>query len=286
MILVADAGGTSTKWGLVRSASGDWEIFATSPINVSIMSESDIITSLRQCEEKLAADDAEGNHALYFYAAGLNSEKTLKKLEQCIAQDEFLIKFSFRCSSDLEGAAFALFGSEPGIACILGTGSASGFYAGEKIAKSVPSLGYILGDEGSGAAMGKMLLNRYFKGGLSVAVSRQFKEFCPLEVPEVIENVYRRPGANTFLASMVPFLKTHESESEIAEIIEECLKLFFEINVLKYNRESCKRIGFSGGVANAFRDRLEALSHSYGFEKIVFTDSPINEICRRLRNEM
>lgn len=275
--LVADAGGTKTEWWAAISVEDRPFIFRTGGINASVSSDEEILESVEAMVFKLSEELA-GHIRLYFYGAGCNSIRTEKRLKQLFSKSlgDRLLYSEFR--SDLEGAAVALFGDKQGIACIMGTGSASSRYDGRKIIDSVPSLGFILGDEGSGSFMGKELINRYYKRSLSPFLMEALEETYRMHMPDLLERVYRRSGSASFLASFVPFLKVHEEEDEISHIIDSSLKLFFEKNVLKYNDAEKVPIRFSGGVAFAFKNRLIRLADEIGLTADRFIEGPTESL--------
>lgn len=277
MIIVADAGGTKTDWLVKIEGEATPKLFTTKGINPSVMSSESIESVFRQLILDLESSGfaSPGNVGIHLYCAGCNSEST-KILLETAAQKVFPGNFELiTIASDLLGAARATLGNKKGIACILGTGSASGLYDGDGIIDSIPSLGFILGDEGSGAFMGKTLINRYFKRELSSGLMDSLREFCNMDMPEILAKVYKQPGSNGFLASFVPFLSSNRENEEIYDIITYSLKLFFEKNVLKYNTPEIQAIGFVGGVAVAFREEVIALSGKFGFETIEILSRPI-----------
>ena len=280
--IVADAGGTKTNWW-VRCSSGEEFRISTGGINAAVSNDEEILTSVEEMAQRVRSavpDLCENPIELFFYGAGCNSlqaeERLVRAFNQVLAG--CLIHFEFH--TDLEGAARALFGDDAGIACILGTGSATGLYNGKYILKSIPSLGFILGDEGSGAYMGKLLLNRYYKLDLSPSLKGKLEAYGIPEQADTIRRVYREESPNRFLASFVPFIKENENDAEISRLIDESLKLFFEANVLKYKDSKISRIGFVGGVANAFSARLEKLAAGYNMEVVCFLTSPIDSLTR------
>ena len=165
----------------------------------------------------------------------------------------------------LLGAARALCGHEPGIACILGTGSNSCFYDGKDIAKHTPPLGYILGDEGSGAYLGRTLLNGLFKGTLPEALKEEFCNEYKLTLPNIIERVYRLPAANTFLASLVPFIAKHRDNPNIHSMLVEAFGLFIERNIAIYGHQEMP-INCVGGIAYQFEEELKAAANEKGMQ--------------------
>ena len=159
--------------------------------------------------------------------------------------------------SDLLGAARALCGREPGIACILGTGSNSCLYDGKDIVKHTPPLGYILGDEGSGSFLGKSLLNGLFKGILPESLKEAFCDKYNLSLPDIIGRVYRQPAPNTFLASIVPFIAEHRTQPAIHDMLVDAFRLFITNNIVIYGHKEIP-INCVGGIAYQFEEELRA----------------------------
>lgn len=165
--------------------------------------------------------------------------------------------------SDLLGAARALCGHKPGIACILGTGSNSCLYDGKDIVKHTPPLGYILGDEGSGSYLGKTLLNALFKGTLPESLKEAFCDKYALTLPAVIEHVYRMPSPNAFLASLVPFVAEHRSLPAIHDMLVDAFRLFIMRNIAIYGHREMP-IRCVGGIAFQFEEELRAATAAEG----------------------
>lgn len=277
MIIVADAGGSKTDWW-VKRGEAKGEILETGGINVSVHSGEhieDVLLLLREKLEFLGIEPVSGSAQLFFYGAGCNSENVKQILRDKFAKIFPSLFNELKFHSDLEGAARALFKDEKGITCIIGTGSASGLYNGKEIAETIPSLGFILGDEGSGAYMGKRLINAFYKRDLPEEIKVKLEAERGMEMADIIRRTYREKEAGKFLASFIPFIKENENLTAISEIIDESLKLFFINNVLKYKRIQGMKIGFVGGVACAFEDRLRLLSQTYGFETGGFLKRPI-----------
>lgn len=289
LLLVADAGGTKTDWLLFDIATGSKHSLRTDGINASVDDKTSIagvLTTLRQNMDTLLNHRYLNRIRVYFYGAGCNSVQTETRLRESFLETFPEGSIDLNVYSDLNGAAKALFGRLPGLACILGTGSASGYYDGKDIVDTVPSLGFILGDEGSGAYMGKWLINKYFKRELDPDLCRRLEEFSLMDMPHVIEQVYRRPNANRYLASFMPFIKENEDKEEIRSIIEGSLKLFFNNNVLKYKYTESLSIGFAGKISLLFADRISVISESFGFSNPQFVSEPIEKIAEyHINNE-
>jgi hypothetical protein len=174
-------------------------------------------------------------------------------------------------ATDMLGAAHALCGREEGIVCILGTGSNSAHYDGEKMAKNVPPLGYILGDEGGGTNIGRTFVSDALKGVMDKEIVDMFYAECNTSYPGIIENVYRKPNANRYLASFVPFVAKHRDLPQVRKCIDTAFNNFVERNLLQYAGIESMEVNFVGSVAFVFEKELtEALErHSLKLGKIM-----------------
>lgn len=281
LLIVADAGGTKTEWFVYSKTRRLGKFYVTEGMNPVVSSEASLLTSLQMLRAFVQSDFCnEGplKIEIYFFGAGCSSPEVIAKLKDLIKKIFPSNSLTLQIYSDLQGAGVALFGTNTGIACILGTGSASGLFKDGEIIKSVPSLGYVLGDEGSGASMGKFLLNRYFKNGINGDLKCRFQSMYNLSLSEALQRVYKEPNPNKFLASFVPFIKENEEIDEISDLIEYSLKLFFENNVVKYRQPYGTRIRFVGGVANIFQQRIKELAKNYGFNADRFLNRPIEQL--------
>ena len=175
------------------------------------------------------------------------------------------------------GAARALCGTNPGIACIIGTGSNSCLYDGDKIVANVPPLGYILGDEGSGAVLGRTLVGLLLKGVLPSSLRDKFMEEYGLTTELVIDNVYRQPMPNRFLASLAPFIAEHREEPGIQEMLIQSFRLFFTRNVKMYGHPEMP-VNFVGSIAHVFLEELKRAASLEGLKMGKILRSPIAEI--------
>lgn len=289
MILIADSGGSKTDWALVSLPTDNSKCVLkvrTQGLNPFHQSKDVILKALE--EELMPAlykaaeqsgtfskeyDIAEKVKQIAFYGAGCT------KALSPIVGEALAVAFpsaSIKVESDLLGAAHAVCGHEEGIACILGTGANSCLYDGEHIVANIPPLGYILGDEGSGAVLGKMLLNGIFKGDLSAEIRDLYLEWSGLTYPEIIDKVYRQPLANRFLAGSSKFIKENLQYAELEGLVRYNFDTFFKNNILKYTMSSIRVISAVGGIASAFEEQLRASADSFGYKVGKVLSSPID----------
>lgn len=204
--LIADSGSTKTDWSLVDGQGNVLMTCKTQGISPIHMQDEEVLHVLKE-ELVLPEKPAE----VFFYGSGVT--EAMKPRMKSLLQQAFP-EAEVDAESDMLGAARALFGKKPGIACILGTGANSCLYDGKRIVMNTPPLGYILGDEGSGAVLGKLFLNGIFKGTLPSSLKKKYLDWSGLDYPSVINKVYREPLANRFLASICPFISQQIAEGE------------------------------------------------------------------------
>lgn len=270
MKLIADSGATKTDWCIGRDKA-DARIVQTQGINPFHQTATHIYKVLT--EELMPQLENPGSIThVHFYGAGCTPEKAVvvkEELEKCFPGSGIDVQ------SDLLGAARALCGKQEGIACILGTGSNSCFYDGEQIVKNVSPLGYILGDEGSGAYLGKRLVSDCLKGHLPENVRTSFLKHIGISPAMIIDKVYRQPQANRFLASLTPFLSAHREIPEIKDLLLSCFTEFFRRNVMLYDYGQVE-VHFTGSIAWHFRQEVEESAKALGIRTGKFIKNPIN----------
>lgn len=254
VILIADSGSTKTHWCVVNNGVVLQEIF-TDGINPFYQTDMEII-ALVDSQLILKLDYSEIS-TVYFYGAGCSFPD--KKILVSRALVRFFGNALIEIQSDLLAAARSLFRHEKGIACILGTGSNSCFYDGNEIIQNVSPLGYILGDEGSGAVLGKLLLADCLKNLLPEWIAEKLLDEYELTPAIILENVYKKPFPNRFLAKFTPFILEHIEEPTIFNLVYDSFDAFLVRNVMQYSLEDI-HVGFVGSIAHYFRDTLEIVA--------------------------
>lgn len=289
MILIADSGGSKTDWALISLPTDTSKYVLkvrTQGVNPFYQSKEVILKILEQELKPALYKAAEQNDSflpkkdiaeyvsqIAFYGAGCT-----KNLSSVVSE-ALTVSFpsaSIKVESDLLGAAHAVCGHKAGIACILGTGANSCLYDGENIVANIPPLGYILGDEGSGAVLGKLLLNGIFKGDLSTEIRDLYLEWSGLTYPEIIDKVYRQPLANRYLGGISKFIKENLQYAELESLVKCNFDNFFKKNILKYTTTSVRTISAVGGIAAAFEEQLRASASTFNFQVGKVIASPID----------
>lgn len=250
MILIADSGSTQTDWYF--SGKGKAQLFSTSGVNPFFRTTEDIVEEWRNTP---LANLSAKPRQIHFYGAGIVNREKAKVIENALNQ--FFPEAEKEVNSDLLAAARATLFNKSGIACILGTGSNSCLYDGEKITGHVPPLGFILGDEGSGAVLGKLLVGDYLKKTMPAELAELFQEKYPMEYPVFLDKVYRQEKPNRFLAGFVPFLKENIKNEYCNNLIEKEFYSFIERNVAQYPGYETFPVSFVGSVAWYFQEQLK-----------------------------
>ena len=270
MTLIADCGSTKTDWVLLNEGNIVCRI-KTQGFNPTQQSSSDIYEILN--EELEGKIDTNAPKVIHFYGAGCSYDSANERMREALGA--VFATDNININSDLLAAARALCGHEEGIACILGTGSNSCLFDGEKIVENTPALGYILGDEGSGAHLGTQLVSDCLKKQLSPALCEKFLTKYNLNIATILESVYRTPMPNRFLASFTPFLVENRKSDEIHNLLKHCFTQFFQRNVMIY-RHSWLPIHIIGGVGVAFAEEIKETAESLGLYIGNIVSSPMN----------
>ncbi|HOG66269.1 MAG TPA: ATPase [Bacteroidales bacterium] len=269
MIIVVESGSTKTDWRIIKS-DGIQIKYCTEGFNPNYNPES-ILSSM--VEYISMNGDTDGAVSLFFYGSGCSSEISIKKVTSAIKK--ILPTINIEIQHDLLGAARALYGNGTGIASILGTGASSCLFVNGKILEAVPSLGFLLGDEGSGLHLGRLLLNAFFKKNLPPHLYEAFQKKYKLVLADFISHLYSHPKPNSFIASFVPFMVENKDESAIKELVEAAFDEFINQIILKYSDCHNYELGFVGSVAYLFSDLLTKKANEYGLTIGKIIQTPI-----------
>ena len=258
MILVADSGSTKADWIAGNNGSAVAE-FSTKGFNPFFHDKNFILTELNS-NVALKAISSEVS-MLYFFGAGCSSPDRNKIITDGLTA--FFTNAEVIVEHDMLGCALAVCEGKPGVACILGTGSNTCYFDGSQIADSRHGLGYVIGDEGSGSYYGKKLLAWYLYRIVPADLHQEFKSRYHLDKETIIENVYKKPNPNVYLASFATFLSDHASHPFIREMIYNGMLEFFRTNVMSYAESKKVPVHFVGSIAWFFKDILEQVASEY-----------------------
>ncbi|GEO08935.1 N-acetylglucosamine kinase [Segetibacter aerophilus] len=258
--LIADSGATKCEWHLV--SNGIEKTIFTTGISPYFLQEEEIVELLKK--DLLPHLDNMVVNETYYYGTGLGNPKNVATIVSALKA--LLPQSSVEANTDLLAAARALCGNDRGIACILGTGSNSCYYDGKEIDKNIASLGYVLGDEGSGAHLGKKVIQYYLYNTFDEDLRFRFDAQFVTTYMEILENVYQKPFPNRYLAGFASFLSENRGHYMVENILEDGLNDFFFNHLNKYGESWTSPINFVGSVAFGFKDVLQELCNTYQLE--------------------
>ena len=258
--LIADSGATKCEWCLITN--GKKKTIHTQGISPYFLDETQIIEILnKSLIPKLKEQVID---EVFFYGTGLSNANNALIVKKALKS--LFKKSKIQIETDLTAAARALCGKKKGIACILGTGSNSCYYDGKKMQKNSPGIGYILGDEGSGAYLGKKVIQHFLYNTFDEEIMARFEKQFKTTPVAILETVYKQPLANRYLASFAIFLAENRGHYMIENIIEDGLNDFFFTHIYKYKESWTYPINFIGSIAFGFKDVLQDLCKTYELE--------------------
>ena len=269
MILIADSGGSKTDWRLLLK-DGSIKQASVPGFNPYYQSIEDLKNSIR---DVLVPAISEEVSKIYFYGAGVSSEKNQQTVHDAIG--EFFPDAKIEIGWDLLASARALCGHDKGIACIMGTGSNSCLYDGKKIIGNVANLGWILADEGSGCSLGKQLVVDYLREVMPDDLAEKFKTRFPWGREEILERVYQHDRPSAFLASFAKFIFQHKDDPYCYKLVYKSFSDFYENNVMKYPDYANLQVHFSGSTAFYFSDLLRQVANDKGITVKNILEGPI-----------
>lgn len=271
MILIADSGGSKTDWRFLYDDKSIGQA-SSSGFNPYYQSIDDLEKNIR--ETLVPKLNGQPIDKIYFYGAGVSSEKNQDAIKKTFLQ--FFRGSQIEIGWDLLAAARALCGDQPGIACILGTGSNSCLYDGTKIIDNVANLGWILADEGSGAHLGKQLLTDYLRKKLPHDVAEYFQKRFPLSREEFLEKIYQQEKPSAFLGSFSKFLFQHLDKPYCYKLVYNSFSEFFENNVMKYENYKNLNVHFQGSIGFYFSNILRQVAIDKGISVKNILEGPIS----------
>lgn len=277
MQLIADSGSTKASWRAIHDDGSVVEM-ETEGINPVFMKGEQIERILNEQIVPIIGRDVE---SVSFYSAGAVGGEASAKLERCFGH--VFRDAKLECVSDVLAAARALCGHKPGIACILGTGSNSCFYDGEGVAQNVRAGGFILGDEASGAYLGKRLISDFIKGLLPPAIEKELIRRYDLDYMTIVQRVYREEMPSRFLASFSPFISEFKNHPHMANLLKNSFEEFLRRNIIHYDYKKYP-INFVGSVAYYYKDILEKVVNAAGMRMGVVIQRPIDGLVEYHKN--
>ncbi|MBC8046845.1 MAG: N-acetylglucosamine kinase [Fimbriimonadaceae bacterium] len=282
MILIADSGSTKTEW-VVLDAQGDAiDTFITKGFSPNSVSTLFIVNELKNSAPFMKAISFV--QKIFFYGTGCSSPETNAIISDALKF--FINETEIYIQNDLYASVHATAGSEAAIVCILGTGSNSCYFDGTTVHGDDFSLGYILGDEGSGSFMGKIILRDYFYNNMPDDLHKTFQLKYNLFRNDVIESIYRKERASEFLASFNPFIKEHISHAYCRQIVENSFQLFIKHFVLRFDNVASMPVHFTGSVAYNFKEILTDIVQKNNLQCRKIIASPMGELVKYIKKNL
>jgi len=278
MILIADSGSTKTTWVLLsdqkKVAENNTQGFSPSFQNAETIAN--II--LAELGEDVLQEKQNKTLQIFYYGTGCST--TEKKQTVSNALSSIFTDASITINHDLLASALALCGNQPGIACILGTGSNSCYFNGKEIKENVLSLGYFFGDHGSGAHLGKMLLQNYLENNLPQDLQNKFAALPEFNKEYILYHVYQKPMPQRFLAAYTKIMGDNLQHDYINDLVKKCFTDFFIHQVEKYRLHKEVKINFVGSVAFYFQKQLCAVMSERGLQSGIILQSPMEGLVK------
>jgi N-acetylglucosamine kinase-like BadF-type ATPase len=273
MKLIAESGSSSTDWRIIDNSNNAIG-FETKGINPLFLDAAQLIKELHESFPKnISTEDIT---ELTFYGPGCSTTERCNIVKNPLSK--VFNKATIEVNSDLLAAARALFGKQNGIACILGTGSNSGYYDGNKIISNIPSTGYILGDEGSGANLGLRFIKAYLNQQIEKELSEAFENQFQLKISDIIDKVYREAYPNRFLANFAPFINKNLHYNSVYDICRNSFSEFIDWHILPYENSLECEISVVGSIAEYFKVPLQEIAKNKGFQFSKIVAKPIDSL--------
>lgn len=269
MIIIADSGATKTDW---RVLEGENEVhFETTGLSPFFNNNDNFQQALNSGFPSNM--DAANVEEVFFYGSGCALEERGQMVETYLKN--FFTNAKTHAYSDALGAAKALFGDNSGVVVILGTGCNVTFYDGKELKAQTPSLGYALGDEGSGAYIGRLLLRKYLYHLLPNDVCKLLEQQYDVSLSTILDSMYVKAKPSAYLASFVPFVVQHRNHHAVIQIVDEAFNDLYRYHLSAFSNLAELKIGVIGSVGHIFSDRLNALAAKNGFSISQYLQYPI-----------
>ncbi len=290
MILIIESGATKSDWRVISEAEKrEVENILTQGLNVSAMHIESIADIIAAAGKEIVSKFKEPISKVYLYLAGVTTEETKTTITK-VLQEHLNSSAKIEIETDLMAAARGVCGRDPGIVGILGTGSNACYYNGFAIRDKINPGGYILGDEGGAASLGKLFISDYIKGLIPENVDIDFKANHISDYASIIEQVYKSDAPSKFLGSLAPFILQHYEDPYIKELVDNNFRAFFHRSLMpliqRNNTRQCSikadklKIGIMGGFGLACKDIINEIAAEFNVEITSFHASPIEGLIK------
>lgn len=273
MILIVESGSTKSDWVLVENGATT-KRFKTMGFNPFFHNEQVISSAIKNNIE--LCDISNNVLQVFFYGAGCSSDEMNAIVSNAL--ESIFMNAEVSVEHDLLACALATYEGKPSIACILGTGSNSCYYDGQKLTENVPALGYILGDEGSGSFYGKKLLTDFLYNKLPEDMSRDLLNSFKIDKEIIFENVYMKPHANVYLASFMKFISGYKHTEYVDSMVKEGMEKFIQNHVCCYENYKEVKVHFIGSLSFIFKDQLNFSANKLGVNVGLVIKNPVDNL--------
>jgi N-acetylglucosamine kinase-like BadF-type ATPase len=271
MILIVESGSTKTEWRYITDPNQAYESFYSDGINPYYQSAAEIVEAQRDTLAKLGQKSIQ---QVFYYGTGITDDSKREVIQHVLKP--YVGEANISVENDLVAAGISLCGDEAGIACILGTGANSGYFEGGKLKEQIPPLGFWLGDEGSGANLGKRLILAYLHHELPSDLRDAFiKRFGALNRLDIFEHAYQKEFPNRWFASFSKFLFDHRKHPFCYALVEKAFQDFCQLYLVKYEASRSVPIHFTGSVAFYYSDILKRVVTSFGLRIGIISEAPM-----------
>jgi len=271
IVLIADSGATKTDW-LINDFENEIRTVQTIGFNPYYVDSKVIYDELTK--NLYPYIDNNIVEEVHFYGAGCSNSMNCMVVKNAL-EDFFPEAKTISVEHDLLGSARALLGNDKGISCILGTGSNSCLYDGNQIIENVPSLGFFLADEGSGAYMGKLLIRDYFFGDLPPEIKEAFDARYYTNLEKVLDEVYNKPRPNRYVASFTHFLQDHISNKHLRELVKKAFNDYFDVQICRYTDYNKVPMSAVGSIVYHFEEIFREVANEHGIKVDQILKSPL-----------
>lgn len=274
MIAIVDGGSTKSDWVILSKSGETIHTTHTIGFNPNII-DVDKIPAELQGNTLLSELKFKIQH-LFFYGSGCGVEDNKLRLQKAL--NHFFTNAKILVKEDLLAAAYSAYNGKPAIVGILGTGSNSCYFDGKHLKLELPSLGFLIGDDGSGCALGKIMVKNYFMKKLPEDLHQDFSETYQLKIEDLIKNMYHNPRANAYLADFSKFMLDRKSHPFIQHLIFQEMKNYFEYQILPYEESKTCEINFVGSIAYYYEDIIRAAAAEFHLNIGTIVQKPIDNL--------
>ncbi|MBE4951368.1 BadF/BadG/BcrA/BcrD ATPase family protein [Chryseobacterium culicis] len=274
MVAIVDSGSTKSDWVILDDFKKVFLKTETIGFNPNFINRELIVPEIQKNSNLMSVKNSITR--VFFYGSGCGVKKNCETIEEELKK--VFLKAEFIVKEDLMAAAYAAYSGKPAIVCILGTGSNSCYFDGENLKIELPSLGFLIGDEGSGSAIGKQLVRRYFMKKLPSDLKTEFEADYQLTIEDALQNMYHNPRPNAYLANFTKFVIERKDHPYFRDMVFEEMKNFFEYQVLPYEESKDAEINFIGSIAYYYENVLRSVAAEFNLNVGHVVQKPIESL--------